>query len=77
MLGGGAVFMYWLLPHTTKFKTMNVQVLRECVIYPKAVTEYKTLPLSLLYPCEHLHIFLLYVTGAALRMPVLMLCATS
>ena len=48
--------MYWLLPHTTEFKTMNVQVLRECVIYPKAVTEYKVLPLSSLYPCEHLHI---------------------
>ena len=68
MLGGGAVFMYWLLPHTTKFKAMNVQVLRDCVICHKAVTEHEVLPLSSLYSCEHFHIGLLYLTGAAVRM---------
>ena len=68
MLGGGAVFMYWLLPHTTKFKTMNVQVLRDCVICLKAALSRSVLPLSSLYLCEHFHIRLHYLTGAAVRM---------
>lgn len=37
--------MYWLLPHTTKFETVNVQVLTYCVICQKANTEHESITL--------------------------------
>ena len=67
MLGGGAVFMYWLLPHTTKFETMNVQVLTSCVICQKAVTEHEFITL-IFARSVRAFISLLYLTGAAVRM---------